>query len=88
MMTILNCISLLMIAVSLLVAVFHPRIKFPIHIDIIMFIVGISAAAIFINTVLGMDMHGHLQNAEVLMRFGCACLIAIFVCNNYGSAKK
>lgn len=88
MMTILNCVSLLMIALSLLIAVFHPKIRFPIHIDVIMFVVAISAAAIFINTVLGMDMHGHLQNAEVLMRFGCACLIAIFVCKNYRSANK
>lgn len=79
MMMFLNCASLLMIFLSLMVAVVHPRIKFPLHVDAIMLVVAVGSAAVFINTVLGWDMRGHLQNAEVLTRFGAACLIVRLV---------
>lgn len=79
MMTLINCFSLLAILISLSVALIHPKIKLPIHVDIILFLLAIGAAALFINTVLERDLYGHFRNAEIWFRFGFACLTMRFV---------
>lgn len=79
MMMLINCLSLVVITVSLSIGVLHPRISFPAHVDAIMFLVAIGTCGIFINTVLDLGMQSHLQNAEIWVRFGLACLLVKFV---------
>lgn len=74
MMTLINFASLVIILGSLLVLVCHPKIKLPIHVDIIMLVIAIGALAVFINTVLGKDLYWEKQHAEIWIRFGFACL--------------
>lgn len=73
-MTLINFASLIIIFASLLVMVFHPKIKLPVHVDIIMLSIAICALGVFINTVLGRDIYWEKQTAEVSLRFGFACL--------------
>lgn len=74
MMMLINCFSLLVIFVCLLIMVGHPRISFPVHVDLIMLVIALGALAILINTILGTDMYWHKQNAEIWIRAGFACL--------------
>lgn len=79
MMTLINCFSLVSILICILIMVFHPKIRFPIHVDIIMLLIAIGTLAIFINTVLGIDIRDQKQNAEIWIRFGFACLTMRYV---------
>lgn len=88
MMTLINAFSLLAILISLSIALILPKVKLPIHVDIILFLLAIGAAALFINTVLGHDLHGHFRNAEVWFRFGFACLTVRFVYQSIRGAYK
>lgn len=78
MMTILDYLSFFMIFASLGFAVCHPKVKFPIHIELIMFVVAIGVAAMLINAIKGHDLYGHLKDAEILVRFGLGVLVACF----------
>lgn len=88
MMTILNYLSFLMIFSSLAFAVCHPRVRFPIHIELIMFAVAIGAAAMLINAIKGQDFYGHIKDAEILMRFCLGVLIARFTYDYFKRSKK
>lgn len=79
MMIWINCISLLSILICILIMVCHPKISLPIHVDLIMLVIGLGTLAIFINTVLGTDLYWHKQNAEIWIRAGFACLISRYV---------
>lgn len=78
MMTILNCASLTIILVSMLILLFHRKIKMPIYVDVIVFILIIGVSAVLINTIFGTDLNGHLRNAEIICRFGFALLVSAF----------
>ena len=88
MMNLINAFSLLAILISLLVIVFAPKIKLPIHVDVIIFLLAIGSAALFINTVLERDLYGHFRNAEIWFRFGFACLTMRFAYQCYRNAYK
>lgn len=90
MMTILNCISLTIILVSMLVLLLHRKIKMPIYVDVIAFILIIGTSAVLVNTMFNSDLNGHLRNAEILCRFGFALLLSTFTvhfirCGGYES---
>lgn len=78
MMTILNCASLTIILVSLLVLLFHRKIKMPIYVDAISLVLIVGVSAVLINTIFGADLNGHLCNAEIICRFGFALIISAF----------
>lgn len=78
MMTILNCASLTIILVSLLVLLFHRKIKMPIYVDAISLVLIVGVSAVLINTIFGADLNGHLRNAEIICRFGFALLVSAF----------
>ena len=82
----INCFSLLLIFVSIAVLIFMPKIRLPIHVDIIIFMVGLGSAALFVNTVLDSDLYGQFRNAEILFRFGFALLTMIFSFKCYKDA--
>lgn len=88
MMTILNCISLSIILISMFVILFHPKIKMPIHVDIIVLIMIIGVSSVLINTALGSDLYGHLRNAEIFCRFGFALLTMRFTYQCLRGASK
>lgn len=79
MMTILNYLSFFLIFLSLGIAVAHPRIQFPIHVEIIMFIIAIGAAAMLINAIVGKDLYGYKEHADIWMRLGLGALIMRFI---------
>lgn len=87
-MNLINAFSLLAILISLLVIVFAPKIKLPIHVDVIIFLLAIGAAALFVDTVLHGDLYGHFRNAEILFRFGFSCLTMRFAYQCYRNAYK
>lgn len=79
MMTILNYISFIMIFASLGFAVAHPRIKFPIHVELFMILIAIGSAAMLINAYKGGDMYGYKDFAEIILRLGLGGVIAKFI---------
>lgn len=79
MMTILNYISFAMIFSSLGFAVAHPRIKFPIHVELIMIFIAIGTAAMLINAIGGGDMYGYKDFSEIILRLGLGGIIARFI---------
>lgn len=79
MMTLINLVSLIIILGSLFILVCHPKIKLPIHVDIVMLVIAIGALAVFINTVLGTDLYLEKQSAEIWIRSGFACLMIIYL---------
>lgn len=86
MMTIINCFSLLSIFACMAVLIFTPKIKLPLHVDVIMFFIAICAAALFINTVLGQDLYGHFRATEISFRLAVALLLIRFVYQSYRDA--
>lgn len=87
MMTFLNYLSFFLITGSLMFVVFHPKISFPVHVDVIMFILAIGVTAMFINTLQGRDFYGHMQDAEILVRLGLGFLTVRFI-HEYLKVKK
>lgn len=79
MMMLLNYLSFFLIAGSLLFATCHPRISFPVHVDAIMLVLALGVTAMFINTLQGKDLYGHMQDAEILVRLGLGCLTVRFI---------
>lgn len=77
--TLLDYASFVMIFIGLMVALWHPKISFPIHVDIIMFTLAIGVASMCINTIAGRDLYGFMHEAEVLVRLALGSLIMRFL---------
>lgn len=77
--TILDYTSFFIIFSSLMVAIWHPKISFPIHVDIIMLALAVGVAAMCINTVAGRDLYGFMHEAEVVVRLALGSLIMRFL---------
>lgn len=79
MMTILNYASFAIIFLSLAIAVAHPKIRFPIHVELLMFVIAIGSAAMLINAILNKDLYGYQPHADVFLRLALGGLIMRFI---------